>query len=117
MSKIYRYEKLSYTGNENEEIVFKVKMISNANKGKTIIDPPTDDEIFIDDSGKENLGKLKNLTKVKTYVYSNITNFVPISESIIAEYYINSTLLVRHENSKTETEDAFIIIDIKFLKS
>lgn len=118
MSKIYRYEKLTYTGNGNEEIIFKVKMISNVNTGHTIIQIPLLDQgKVIIDSGNENLGILKNLTSSKTAVYSNINNPAPIADTIIVEYYINATLLKRHENSKTETEDPFVILKIKFIKS
>jgi hypothetical protein len=116
MSKIYRYEKLTYTGDENEIIVFKVKMISNGNIGRAIIDPPSGPEQVIIDSGKVTLGPLKTLIKSKTDCYSNINNPTPIADSIIVEYYINSTLLLRHENLKTETEDPFIILKIKFIK-
>lgn len=116
-SKIYTYDKLSYTGDENEEIIFKVKMISNGNDGKTIIDLPNDDEKVIPNSGKESLGTLKNLTRVKTKSYTNVNNLNPDSDSIIVEFYINSKLMVRHENLKSESEDPFIILKIKFEKS
>lgn len=118
MSKIYRYEKLTYTGNENEEIIFKVKMVSNGNIGHTIIQIPASDAgITIIDTGNETLGILKKLTSSKTAVYSNIRNPTSVAEDIIVEYYINSTLLQRHKNSKTETEDPFVILKIKFIKS
>lgn len=118
MSKIYRYEKLSYTGDENEEIIFEVKMISNGNESHAIIQIPSSEEgKVINNSGSVSLGGLKSLTKAKTAVYNNINNPTPIADSIIMEYYINSTLLQRHENLKTETEDPFVILKIKFNKS
>lgn len=117
MSKIYRYEKLSYTGNESESITFRVKMISNGNIGRTYIETPVKDDSVILDSGTADLGMLKTLTKSKTAVYSNINNPVPVADHIIVEYYINSTLLLRHENLKSESEDPLIILKIKFIKS
>jgi hypothetical protein len=118
MSKIYRYEKLTYTGGEEENIIFKVQMISNGNRAKTIIGTSAQQQdLLIEDTGEADLGILKGLTRVKTAVYSNVNNLVPISDDIIVEYYINNILLLRHENLKSESDDSFLILKIKFIKS
>lgn len=117
MSKIYRHEKLTYTGDEKEEIVFKVKMISNGNFARTNIETPNADDLLIVDSGKKSLGLLKSLTKSKTAVYCSVKNPTPIADNIIVDFYVNNTLIHHHDNLKTETEDPFIILKIKFIKS
>jgi hypothetical protein len=117
MRKIYRYEKLSYKGEENEAVVFAVKFISDGNIGHTVINIPGNFDPEIANSGERSLGKLKALLAEKTISVSDIANPVPEVETIIIEYYINNVLLVRHENPKTETDRPYVILKIKFSKS
>ncbi|WP_291131715.1 hypothetical protein [Flavobacterium sp. UBA7682] len=114
MRKIYRYENLSYTGNKEEEIIFKIKFISDGNIGHTVINIPGDDDKEIANSGKSNLGKIDDLKKEKTISVSDIANPIPEEEDIIIEYYLNDILLVRHENPKSETDRPYVILKIKF---
>jgi hypothetical protein len=44
MRKIYRYDKLSYEAEINEEIQFKVKFISDGNIGHTVINIPVEND-------------------------------------------------------------------------
>lgn len=117
MRKIYRYENLSYTGDAEEAIFFIVKFISDGNIGHTVINIPGDNDPEIPNSGQRSLGLLKTLTKEKTVSVSDIANPVPEVDHIVVEYYINATLLVRHENPKSETDRPYVILKIKFNKS
>lgn len=117
MRRIYRYEKLSYEGGGEKEVIYKVKFISDGNIGHTVINIPGDNDPEIANSGERSLGKLKTLTSEKIISISDIANPIPEAESIIIEYYINDTLLVRHENPKTETDRPYVILKVKFVKS
>ena len=117
MRKIYRYEKLSYKGNPEDDVIYKVKFISDGNIGHTVINIPGDNDPEIANSGERNLGKLKTLTAETVVSVSDIANPTPEVDDIIVEYYINNTLLVRHENPKTETDRPIVILKIKFNRS
>lgn len=117
MRKIYRYEKLTYTAAADSEIIYKVKFISDGNIGHTVINIPGENDPEIANSGERSLGKLKSLTKERTISVSDIANPAPEVDTIIVEYYINDTLLVRHENPKTATDRPYVILKIKFTKS
>ncbi len=116
MRKIYRYEKLSYAGEENEAIVLKIKFISDGNTSHTTINIPNDNYKEIENSGQKKLGTLEELLSDRTLLVSDIANPVPEVDTIIIEYYINATLLVRHENPKSETDQPYVFIKIKFTK-
>jgi hypothetical protein len=116
MRKIYRYEKLSYAGEENEAVVLKIKSISVGNTSHTTINMPNDIYKEIENSGQKKIGVLEELLSERTLLVSDIANPVPEVDTIIIEYYINSTLLVRHENLKSETDQPYIFIKIKFTK-
>lgn len=117
MRKIYRYEKLSYKGDQEEVIIFKVKFISDGNIGHTVVNIPGDNDPEIANTGERSLGQLKTLTSEKVVSVSDIANPTPEVDDIIVEYYINSTLLVRHSNPKTETDRPIVILKIKFTAS
>lgn len=117
MRKIYRYEKLSYTGKAEDDIVYKIKFISDGDMSHTVINIPGDDDPEIANSGERSLGKLKTLTDEKIMSISDIANPTPEVDEIIVEYYINDTLLIRHQNPKTETDRPYVILKIKFAKS
>lgn len=117
MRKIYRYEQLSYRGDGETEVFYKVKFISDGNIGHTVVNIPGDNDPEIANSGERSLGKLKSLTGEKTMSVSDIANPIPEEDTIIIEYYINDMLLVRHENLKTETDRPYVLLKIKFVKS
>ena len=114
MRKIYRYDKLSYEADSNEEIQFKIKFVSDGNIGHTVINIPGDSDSEIANSGKSELGKLQFLTTEKTICISDIANPIPQEDTITIDYYINKKLLVRHSNPKTETDRPYVILTIEF---
>lgn len=114
MRKIYRYEKLTYTGQSDEDIEFEVKFISDGNIGHTVINVPGDNDPEIANSGKASLGKIQSLISEKTFVVSDIANPIPQEDTITIEYYINQKLIKSHSNLKTETDRPYVILTIKF---
>jgi len=114
MRKIYRYDKISYEAEINEEIQFKVKFISDGNIGHTVINIPGDNDSEIANSGKCELGKIQFLTTEKTICVSDIANPIPQEDTITIEYYINKKLLARHSNPKIETDRPYVILTIEF---
>jgi len=114
MRKIYRYEKLSYTAEAEEEITFEVKFISDGNIGHTVINIPGNNDPEIANSGKAVLGNIESLLSEKTFVVSDIANPIPQEDKIIIEYYINEKLLKSHSNDKSETDRPYVILTIKF---
>jgi hypothetical protein len=114
MRQIYRYEKLSYDAEKNENIIFKVQFISDGNIAHTVINIPGNNDPEISNSGQCDLGKIQNLTSQKTISISDIANPIPQEDTITIEYYINDKLLVRHSNPKNETDRPYVILIIKF---
>lgn len=117
MRKIYRYEKLSFKGNPEDDVTFKVKFISDGNIGHTVINIPGDNDPEIANSGERSLGKLQTLITEKVVSVSDIANPTPEVDEIIVDYFINDTFLVRHSNPKTETDRPIVILKIKFTTS
>lgn len=113
-SKIYRNENLVYTGDGNEVIVFRVQMVSNGNEGRTHIKIPATGDQFIENTGQASLGLLKRLIQTKTAVYCTVKNPTTLSDTISVDFYVNDVRIHRHENLKSETENPFIILKIKF---
>jgi hypothetical protein len=82
-----------------------------------VVNIPGDNDPEIANTGERSLGQLKTLTSEKVMSVSDIANPTPEVDDIIVEYYINSTLLVRHSNPKTETDRPIVILKIKFIAS
>ena len=117
MRKIYRYEDLSFSGDKDEEVTFKIDFVSDGNIGHTVINIPGNDDPEIANSGEKSLGKIEDLITEATVSVSDIANPIPEEDTIIIDYFINNKLLVRHENLKSETDRPYVILKIKFSES
>lgn len=101
---------------EHEEAIFKIRFVSDGNKGQTIVNVPGDNDPEIENDGTVLLGKGEDLRGDSTVSFSNIQNPIPTEDKIIIEYSINDNLLVIHSNDKSESDNPSIVLVIKFPK-
>lgn len=114
MTKIYRYENLSFSGSSNEKITIRVEFVSDGNFGQTLVNIPGTNDPIISNSGEAYLAKIKDLEPELSIVVSDISNPLVQVERIKAKYYINDKLLVFHDESKSESDRHMVVLIIKF---
>ena len=117
MRKIYRYRDLSFPVADNENVVLTVEFVSDGNIVHTFINIPGNNDPEIQDEGTAFLGQGKDLRNETTISVSDIANPIPAEDTITIRYKINGQLLIEHSNPKTETEQPFVILFIKFPKA
>lgn len=114
MSKTYRYKNLTSVIADDEEAHFTIKFISDGNMGQTVVNVPGHNDPEFENEGTVLLGKGEDLRGDSTVSFSTIQNPIPEEDKILIEYSVNDQLLVAHENDKSEEENPFIVLVIKF---
>lgn len=115
MRKIYRKKDIVINVDNNEQVNFEVRFVSDGNSGVTAINIPGDNDPDINNTGIADLGKGIALKETdKTVIVSDITNLAQEETDIIIDYLCNGSLVYRHHNEKTESDRPLIILWIKF---
>lgn len=114
MRKTYYYKNLTCDVNDETDVNFTVRFISNGNSGLTIINIPGPDDPEIENEGTVFIGKGKDLRNEQIICFSSFDNLIPEEDEVCIEYLINGQLIQTHKNLKEDEERPTIVLKIKF---
>lgn len=114
MRKTYYYENLTYNANDETDVNFTIKFISDGNCGHSSINTPGSHHSEIENEGTAFIGKAKDFKNQQIICFSSIENLIPQEDEICVEYWINGQLIQRHKNLKSEEERPAIVVIITF---
>jgi len=114
MRKTYPYKNIEFPVEDDTDVYFEVRFISDGNSGQTVINVPGPNDKIIENSNNVIIGKGRDLRGDLTISFSDIVNIIPEEDVIQINYLINNQLIVEHKNQKSEEDKPFIILSIKF---
>jgi len=114
MRKTYYYENLTYNVDDETDVNFTIKFISDGNSGYSTINTPGPTNPEIENEGTVFIGKGKDLKNQQINCVSSFDNPIPEEDEICIEYWINDQLIQRHKNLKSEEERPVIDLTITF---